>query len=218
MNIKFVPGSMDIEKTVPFPEPSKYFIPQWYKDVPGKKDIANIKKCMPFLDSISSGYIQKTWSDIYVENKNGKISFTHNHKVKMFNYRETTDIPTSEYFYEIEFIWQRPWSVVLPNNMSALVTHPLNRIDLPFVTLSAIVDFDKSIHAPIGNIPFFIKKDFIGIIPKGTPMFQIIPFERYVWESDAQSYDDSFWDSKIKERRNISDFYKKKIWHRKQFD
>lgn len=218
MNIKFIPGSIEIEKSVPFPEPSKYFIPQWYKNIPGGKEIINVKKCIPFLDSISSGYIQKTWTDIYVENKNGQVSFIHNHKVTMFSYRETTSIPVSENFYKIEFVWKRPWSVILPKNMSALVTHPLNRVDLPFITLSGIVDFDKSIHAPIGNIPFFIKKDFIGVIPKGTPMFQIIPFQRYDWESNIQQYDDVFWNNKLEEKNNTNDFYKKRVWHRKKFD
>lgn len=218
MNISFVPGTKDIEDLVPCPEPSKFFIPQWYKDIPGGKDVVNVKKCIPFLDSISHGYIQKTWTDIHVNSINGQISFSHNHKVLMFSYREKTNIPVLDYFYEAEFVWQRPWSITLPKNMSALVTHPLNRVDLPFVTLSGIVDFDKSIHAPVGNIPFFIKKDFVGTIPKGTPMFQIIPFERYEWESTIETYNKEFWEDKLKEISSISDFYKKKIWHKKKFD
>ena len=102
--------------------------------------------------------------------------------------------------------------------MSALVTHPINRVDLPFTTMSGIVDFDKSIHAPIGNIPFFIKNGFTGVIPKGTPMFQILPFERNEWQSEKQKFDEKFWQTKLNERHDVSDFYKKKIWQRKKFD
>jgi hypothetical protein len=127
-------------------------------------------------------------------------------------------MPISNSFYEIEFVWQRPWSIVLPENMSAIVTHPLNRVDLPFITLSGVIDFDKSIHAPIGNIPFFIKKDFVGTIPKGTPMFQILPFERREWISKKEKYNDKFWNEKLNERKEINDFYKKKIWNKKTFN
>ena len=218
MIIKFVPGTSSIEKNVPCPEPSKTFIPQWYKDIPGDKNTINVKKCIPFLDSLSHGYIQKTWTDIYVKNKNGQITFEHDSETTMFLHRPETNIPISDNFYEIEFIWQRPWSVILPEGMSAIITHPLNRLDLPFNTLSGVVDFDQSIHAPIGNIPFFIKKDFIGIIPKGTPMFQIIPFERYDWISEKQEYSDEFWNEKINERKEIINFYKKRIWNKKTFN
>jgi len=218
MKIEFVPGTKNIEDLVPCPELSKNFIPQWYKDIPGGKENINVKMCIPFLDSISVGYIQKTWADIYVENNNGKVLFLHNHKVTMFSSREQTNMPVSEYYYQTELIWKRPWSIILPDGISALVTHPINRIDLPFTTMSGIVDFDKSIHTPIGNIPFFIKKDFVGLIPKGTPMFQILPFERNSWQSQKQHFNQKFWEEKINEKGNGLGFYKKKIWQKKYFD
>lgn len=218
MKIKFMAGTEDIEKTVPCPEPSKFFIPEWYKNIPGGKDIINVKKCIPFLDSMSVGYIQKTWTDIYVENNNGKISFFHDHEVTMFRYRKETNIPVSQYYYQIELVWQRPWSIILPEGMSALVSHPINRIDLPFTTMSGVVDFDQFIHTPIGNIPFFIKKDFTGLIPSGTPMFQIIPFKRNEWQSEKQKFSEQFWQEKLNEKHGIVDFYKKKIWQKKRFD
>jgi hypothetical protein len=106
----------------------------------------------------------------------------------------------------------------LPDGYSAIVMHPLNRVDLPFITMSGIVDFDKSIHAPIGNIPFFIKKGFEGTIPAGTPMFQIIPFKREDWNSENQPYSDIFWQEKMKERKSIANIYKKKIWQKKSYE
>jgi hypothetical protein len=145
-------------------------------------------------------------------------SFKQKDGPTMFGTRHSTDMPINDEFYKIELVWRRPWSVILPENFSALVVHPLNRIDLPFVTMSGVVDFDKSIHAPIGNIPFFVKKGFEGVIPAGTPMLQIIPIQRFDWESKVHEHDSDFWKEKAEERSNISDFYKKKIWQRKQFD
>ena len=33
------------------------------------------------------------------------------------------------------------------------------------------------------NTPFTFKKNWTGILEKGTPMFQIIPFERNSWKA-----------------------------------
>jgi hypothetical protein len=42
---------------------------------------------------------------------------------------------------------------------------------------------DSGYFSVAGNIPFFIKEGFTGIIPKGTPIAQIIPYERQEWIS-----------------------------------
>ena len=64
----------------------------------------------------------------------------------------------------------------------------MNRFDLPFYTMSGIVESD------IWGLPvftaFFLQKDFIGVIPKGTPIFQIIPFKRDDWEREVSDDDD----------------------------
>ena len=213
MNIKFIPGSVEIQDMVPCPVPSKFLVPKWYKDLGSY----NVKKCIPFLDSIIHGYIQKTWCDIYVKKSKDGVLLSQNHEVENFGYRPSTDIKITDNFHSIEFTWKRPWSVKLPDGFSALVTHPLNRLDLPFVTLSGVVDFDKYSHTKIGNIPFFIKKDFEGIIPEGTPMFQIIPLKRESWESEKDLYDSQFWNDNLQKRKTGDRFYKKNIWHKKDF-
>jgi hypothetical protein len=40
-----------------------------------------------------------------------------------------------------------------------------------------------------GNIPFFIKEGFSGVIPKGTPIAQVIPFKRESWTSKCLASD-----------------------------
>lgn len=217
MKIKFIAGSKDIEKNVNTPELSKSLIPNWYKNIPSSNNLINVKKCVPFLDAMLYGYTQTTWTDIDVANINNNLSVSFSHKVPILHYREKSDMPNHNEFYNTEFIWQRPWSVILPEGYSALITHPINRIDLPFYTLSAVVDFDKSCHAKIGNIPFYIKNGFVGTIPKGTPMFQIMPIKREDWVMEKQQYDEEFWQTKYEERNNISNFYRKKIWQKKSF-
>jgi hypothetical protein len=89
------------------------------------------------------------------------------------------------------------------------MTHPLNRTDLPFYTLSGIVDSDN--YMGEGKVPFFIKKDFTGIIPAGTPIVQIIPIKTdEVWKSEKaehlmQERDKQQWLL----RTSITGYYKK---------
>jgi hypothetical protein len=45
--------------------------------------------------------------------------------------------------------------------------------------MAGIVDSDK--YHGAGNIPFFLKEEFEGLIPKGTPYAQIIPIKRAEW-------------------------------------
>lgn len=218
MKITFVPGTKEIEDSVMSPQPAKKFIPDWYKNIKAGRDIINVKKCIPFLDSMSSGYIQTTWCDINITEEEDGVKVFFNSQVPILGSRKTSDMPVDKSFHETEFVWHRPWSTILPDGYSALIAHPLNRVDLPFITISGIVDFDKSIHAPIGNIPFFIKKGFTGTIPAGTPMFQLIPFKREDWNSEDQSYSDIFWQKKLNERKNLVDVYKKMVWQKKHYE
>ena len=55
------------EKYLTLPQPSKKIMPEWYKKMPNfddkhDYDSTTVKKCMPFLDALSMGYIiSSTW-------------------------------------------------------------------------------------------------------------------------------------------------------------
>ena len=104
------------------------------------------------------------------------------------------------------------------NTCSALViTHPLNRNDLPWIVLSGVVDADVHPLRP-GNMPLFIKENFEGIIPKGTPIFQLIPFKRENWEKQK---DPGLVKSFVKHIYNVNSviygWYKDNAWTRKNY-
>jgi hypothetical protein len=82
-----------------------------------------------------------------------------------------------------QFAWAPTYGFEVPLSHSVLVTHPLNRFDLPFITTSGIME-TKSMSVSAGQVPFFVKKGFDGFIPKGTPFAQVIPFKREDWESE----------------------------------
>jgi hypothetical protein len=203
VKIQFYPSNKDVELLVPPPKPSGFYIPKWYKDIKkisektislnesGRLDGVNIKSCLPFLDGMLNGYIQETWQDLAVSETNGTVSIGSNDFPEMVSSRGGDfHSPIGPTFYQNEFVWKSPWIPRLPKGWSALFIHPVNQIHLPFETATGMVDSDNFYHIPLGNLPFYIRKGFRGVIPKGTPMYQIIPIKRGPWVSDPRPWDE----------------------------
>ena len=235
--IKFTPASSDCELLIPHPKPSKIYIPDWYKNIkPVDKNFpkfdekgvqinTNLKMCMPFLDTFTTGYIQETWSDIYIkideiEKNVYNVSIANPVGPEHISYRKNgTRLPISDEYFPIEFIWLEQWKPIMPKGYSALFTHPLNRVDLPFYSLNGIVDSDIYYHELAGAFPFFLKKEYNGkIIPVGTPMYQIIPIKRESWKSEKLEYDDKKAKTRKQSiRKYIFDGYKNYFWQKKDY-
>jgi hypothetical protein len=97
-----------------------------------------------------------------------------------------------------------------------LVTHPLNRFDLPFTTVSGIVDEGVPWG---GNFSFWVNKGFQGVIPKGTPIAQIIPFKTESWKSEKSTYLVDYAKKRLHEKTTfVSGYYKKFIHKKKKFE
>ena len=98
---------------------------------------------------------------------------------------------------------------------------PIARCELPFLTMSGIVDNDK-VHLP-GTMPFFWIKGARGVLPAGTPYAQIIPFKREHWESEFDvSLDVEQMMAKNKEnaakyRRPDGGVYQREVWQRRKY-
>jgi len=144
MQIIFMPSSKEAELVIEPPISAKKALPDWYKKIPpfDSKNLQNIglKMCMPFFDATTGGYIQRTWTDIHIKIEGNVVSYNFAQEPLIMSARETPSISLTEKYYPIEFVWQRQWSARLPKGYSLLITHPHNRLDLPFQTLSGLVD------------------------------------------------------------------------------
>lgn len=212
--------------------PAKQYIPKWYKDAepffggtPKINGIASpnstVKNCIPILDSFTTGYMIELWTDVEISKTSDGVKITWlapPDPIKQRDGQVTATYP-APYGYEDRghFVWINPWYMKLPKGYSALITHPLNRYDLPFITATGIVDLDEGI-GPDSNIPFFINKDFEGIIPNGTPIMQIIPFKREKWNSKKTDEIKNLIDkNKYNSLRTHNGYYKKNLWSKKDF-
>jgi hypothetical protein len=213
--------------------PAKSVVPDWYKDQPkfsdGVKDIKRLptnlsfKMCSSFGDAFLSGYSVPLPVDIAVEEVDGNPIISWASMATQKGFLEIRDksfsekLPTPEGYYDQHIVWNTQFYIEIPKGYSVLVTHPFNRYDLPFITLTGIIDGKYSV--PPGSVPVFFRKGFEGVIPAGTPIMQILPFKTENWES--------IHDQSIREEANINDlkstnaaygWYKKNIWKKKFYN
>lgn len=222
--------------------PAKKFIPDWYKLIKSYNEksirfnqdnsiFKNVRQCMPFFDSLSSGYMITLYTDIHVSDQEngkkfirwesqktrGKVGDDAEEYPVTARNPEDNPVPYPAGCAPDHFAWMLPYYLKIQPGYSILVSHPFNRFDLPFVTLTGIMDAENSIAR--GNLPFFIKSDFEGIIPKGTPIAQLLPFKRDSWQAiEDNSIIEEGELNRIKSRRKFFNYYKDNMWFKKEFN
>lgn len=231
--IKFHPLNANIALVVPPPKPAKMYLPKWYQDAAtigvdkkryhdGHLQNLSIKSCMPLLDAMVSGYIQETWCDIHIgRNDDGSVRYTYAMEPEIMSARpeSATQAHNPDGYLPIEFVWRQPYGIETPAGWSVMLTHPLNHTHLPYQSMTAIVDTDSYIHAPFpNNYPFFIRDGFEGIIPAGSPMFQIVPIRRADWSHSVEEFDYGLHKrSYARIARFFQHGYRRVCWSRKSF-
>ena len=213
--IKFY--STDINLQINHPQPSSKFIPSWFKKLSGvNHGIETIKKCMPFLDTATAGYMVVLSADVYFDG-NGLQQISKTQTVLTHDKSQIEGMVLSPEYHDQPYKWINHFIAKTPKGYSTLLTHPINRMDLPFYTLSGIVETDK-FELPI-NFPFFIRKDFKGVIPAGTPIAQLLPFKRSNWKSEVEDQKETKLPAYRFTMHNPPfGFYKKNFWTRKKYE
>jgi hypothetical protein len=180
-------GIEDLEK----PQPASKFIPDWYKDMESyiggeKKPDGNagttgtVKRCMPVFDVINAGYIITSPADIWVSLKEGQQYFEWS-TLGLISFHPIEQAPTHPKVNRHAYPkWINHWAIKTPKGYSTLFVQPFHRESL-FTILPGLVDTDEY-YAPV-NFPFVINDpEFEGLIPKGTPIAQVIPVKRDDWK------------------------------------
>jgi hypothetical protein len=208
----------------------KSVVPDWYKDmekyIGGKLKLnpeitVSVKNCMPFLDSLTTGYFIPCPADILIEPINEQdVQITWKSKdeiLTMRNEKVSNGLPTPQGFSSNAFSWTTKMCLEAPSGYSLLITHPLNRFDLPFLTLSGIIDGNYAMGG--GNLPVFFKNNYSGIIEQGTPIAQVIPIKLESWIAQE---DNSLLQKSEKNNQasiqKILGWYKNTIWQKKSYD
>jgi hypothetical protein len=217
-------SGIDIEQ----PQPASKFIPDWYKNMQsyiggnkkptgGGNTDATIKRCMPVFDAIVSGYIITLPADVYVSIKEEKQFFEWSSLglVQFHPVEQAPEHPArNQHAYPK---WMNPWAIKTPKGYSVLFTQPMHRESV-FTILPGIVDTD-TYSAPV-NFPMVINDpNFEGLIPKGTPIAQVIPFKREDWKMEIGSQKELIEQHSITQKLQTKFFdrYKSMFWSRKEY-
>jgi hypothetical protein len=99
-----------------------------------------------------------------------------------------------------------------------LFTHPIHRDSLPFQAFSAIIDTDNFISD--GHLSMYIEKDFKGIIERGTPLVQVIPFKRDKHEMEIVEIKESMSTiskQRLSVRSKFKNFYRDNLRQKKEY-
>ena len=214
--VEFSSDERIIEDKEIHPIPCKLNIPKWFKELEHDVVERTIKGCVPFLETLTTGYLLKTATDIHIKHNviqgNKKVSnlstgFPQNN----LNLNTTDDLDAHpiKQLGKCPFIQKNknlpfqkilnPWKIKTPPGYSCLFLPPLNNADDRFSIIPGIVDTDNFTgHI---NFPIIMNGDKYPIlettIKMGTPYVQVIPFKKESWimkiKKDDKKNIKKFW-------------------------
>jgi hypothetical protein len=169
------------------PVAAKTVLPDWFRKLPPvdaqQASAINhgltVKRCMPFLDAMTTGWILPLAATVRLEIKDGGSAvdagwefdrvMVSNHGAHQVAGNPKEPAPPCKF--------HNYWSIRTPPGWSCLFLPPLNRPAQPFECVAGIVDTDT--YAAHIHFPFFATApDGLYVIEKGTPLVQVIPFRR----------------------------------------
>jgi len=229
------------------PIPIKLNIPGWFKKLEHTILNKTVKGCMPFLDSLTAGYLLKMPQDfnlrhnVDTKNEKGEIikdsfqtyalceeslllrakKINLNSEIDIHPPRQLEGSPHIEKNKNLPFYKIiNPWKIKTPKGYSCLFVPPLNNSDDRFSIIPAIVDTDTFPNEI--NFPIIINGDkypvLETIIEKGTPYVQIIPFKRDSWKMSLKPRKQAeVQNSRLFYTLKLINIYKDKYWNKKSW-
>jgi hypothetical protein len=235
--ITFVCSMPKMEDAFPEPEPLSKNIPEWYKlqksymnndktPQDGNQKLT-VKKCQAIFDVISMGYTLKSPYDIYIDTSDGeKLKYdlagkvgprrplTGTHGKEQFD-----EMPIDPDFYVRDLLrLNMIWLIKTQPGYSCLFINPMLSDSSPLMAVPGVIDTDE--FYPSGLFSFFVKKNYKGIIKKGTPLLQVIPFKREDYSHEIikdMDINNKLDEQSFQIRTVFNSGYKSIFWKKKKY-
>lgn len=183
----------ELHGILPPPIPALRGIPDWFKSMPAEAFSPlvgavddTVKRCPPFIDAMTHGYLMSLACDLRVED--GEFSWEFDLPPcsldaaprSPIGIHDASQVAGTPLFDADRFLlkFHNFWTIQTPPGWSMMFSHPANRLDLPFRTLSGLVATDRY-HQTFVHFPaVWVDPDFSGLLPAGTPVAQCIPVRR----------------------------------------
>ncbi|MCB1520800.1 MAG: hypothetical protein KDJ37_09515 [Hyphomicrobiaceae bacterium] len=176
------------------PVPAKSAMPEWFRRLPpidksqvhSRNNGLTVKRCMPFLDALTTGFILPLAATVRLEVRDGGQTVDAGWEIDRVMVSNHANFQVAGNAKD-----QRPpckfhnyWTIVTPPGWSCLFLPPLNRPNDVFEVVAGIVDTDT--YTSLIHFPFFATdKDGLYTLERGTPLVQVIPFKRSSTHLDA---------------------------------
>jgi len=182
-----------LEPHLPRPLPAREALPDWLRRMPARAhsplhgaEVRTVKQCPPVIDAMSYGFVIPLPCDVVV--RQGALSWSWDIPVPAVHAHPRSPLS----FHVPEQVAGTPldrsgralvkfnsfWTVELEPGWSLFATHPANRDDLPFRTLTGLVDADRFSDVGILFPAVWTDPGFEGTLPRGTPVVQCFAVPR----------------------------------------
>jgi len=172
----------------PAPVPAASVKPEWLtnlQDSPDDREPSmpgTVARCMSFMQAMNLGYIFRCPVDIGYRPVDGGYGLDFGWGPDDEAFIEPFDalsIGGDDFPIEPKILkFVHKWVIKTPPGYSCLITHPMNRPDPRFRAFSGVVATDE--YPNYAHVPFVWTGDVDekGVIERGTPIAQIIPYKR----------------------------------------
>ncbi len=206
------------------PMPAKACLPEWFRKIPAvdKEHLSatnnglTVKRCMPFIDALSAGWIIPLAATVRLELKdNGKdVTAGWEFDEDMIGFHGPQQVAGNPREPRAPCKFHNRWTIRTPPGWSCLFVPPLNRPNPVFEVVAGVVDTDE--YRSIIHFPFFATgADGVHVLEKGTPIVQVIPFRREDVEIEGVVRTESDQEGELREK-----IYRNTIaggaWYRKE--
>lgn len=169
------------------PVAAKTVIPEWFRKLPAvdkqhvhaKNNGLTIKRCMPFLDAMTTGWIIPLAATVRLEVRDNGCTVDAGWEIDrvMVSNHGNFQVAGNPKEGRPPCKFHNYWTIKTPPGWSCLFVQPLNRPSNVVEIISGVVDTD-TYHSLI-NFPFFATADDgVYTLERGTPLVQVIPFRR----------------------------------------
>ena len=214
---------------LPRPVAARGLLPDWLRDMPAKahseihgRDIRTVKQCPPFVDAMAYGFTILLPCDVTVDRGAFAWDWDIPQPATVGHPRAPLSFHVAAQFAGAPFAragqaalkFNSFWTIELEEGWSLFATHPVNRDDLPFRLVSGLVDSDRFHDGGINFPALWTEPDFVGTLPRGTPVAQCFAVPRTAYELTFESFDDAHQAAYAK---TVAEVLAKPNVYRKQF-
>ena len=193
-----------LAEILPRPVLARDALPDWLRRMPATaasdfhgRDIRTVKQCPPFVEAMTHGFVVPLPCDVDV----AEGRFSWHWDAPSPEVREHPRAPLA--FHVPAQLTGTPfgdgrrsaikfnsfWTIELEPGWSLYATHPVNREELPFRTLTGLVHADLFSDAGINFPALWTDPGFTGRLPKGLPIAQCFAVPRDEPELVCEPFD-----------------------------